>query len=145
MFCGPAAFTGILSNESDRRAVSGLLAIHLQQAGGAITFRQFATLALNDPDHGYYGAGHARIGPDGDFVTSPSLERISRRCSQLIQWLKAFPREMRLSIVEIGPGDSQFAADLIQALTEHAAALLPRVELVLVESAAACEHASSNS
>ena len=114
------------------------LAVHLQQAGGAITFRQFMTLALNDPDHGYYGAGHARIGPDGDFVTSPSLgtDFTALLATQLIQWLKAFPQEMRLSIVEIGPGDGQFAADLIQALSEHAAALLPRVELVLVESAA---------
>ena len=122
------------------------LAVHLQQAGGAITFRQFMTLALNDPDHGYYGAGHARIGPDGDFVTSPSLgtDFTALLATQLIQWLKAFPQEMRLSIVEIGPGDGHLAADLIQAFTEHAAALLPGLNLCWLSQLLACEQASSN-
>ena len=49
------------------------LATLLHQAGGTVPFRQFMDWALHHPEHGYYGSGRVRIGPQGDFATSPSL------------------------------------------------------------------------
>ena len=114
------------------------LASHLQQAGGELSFRSFMELALNDPAHGFYGAGHAHIGTDGDFVTSPSLgtDFAALLTIQLVTWLKKFSASMPLSVVEIGPGEGHLAADLLQTLQEQAADLIDRIELVLVESAA---------
>ena len=52
------------------------LATLLQQAGGVVPFHQYMDWALFHPQHGYYSAGQVRIGPGGDFATSPSLSSI---------------------------------------------------------------------
>ncbi len=115
------------------------LATHLQQAGGAVPFARFMDLALNEPDHGYYGAGRARIGTHGDFVTSPSLgsDFAALLAPQLLTWLASLPQtdpDQRLSIVEIGPGEGHLARDLIAQLRGSDPALLARIEMVLVEA-----------
>lgn len=43
-----------------------------EMAGGAIPFERFMELALYHPEHGYYRKG-GRIGPHGDFLTSPAI------------------------------------------------------------------------
>ena len=96
-------------------------------------------LALNEPEHGYYGSGRARIGAQGDFVTSPSLgsDFAALLAPQLLAWLAAVPRTdpaQRLSIVEIGPGEGHLARDLAAALRGAAPELLGQIELVLVEA-----------
>ena len=115
------------------------LATHLQQAGGAVPFSTFMDLALNEPEHGYYGAGRARIGTQGDFVTSPSLggDFAALLAPQLLTWLASVPTtdpDQRLSIVEIGPGEGHLARDLISQMRGSDSELLARIELVLVEA-----------
>ena len=115
------------------------LATHLQQAGGAVPFSRFMDLALNEPEHGYYGSGRARIGAQGDFVTSPSLgsDFAALLAPQLLAWLAAIPQtdpDQRLSIVEIGPGEGHLAQDLAAALRGAAPELLGQIEMVLVEA-----------
>ena len=115
------------------------LATHLHQAGGAVPFSTFMDLALNDPEHGYYGAGRARIGTQGDFVTSPSLggDFAALLAPQLLTWLASVPTrdpDQPLSIVEIGPGDGHLALDLISQMRGSDSELLTRIELVLVEA-----------
>ncbi len=115
------------------------LATHLQQAGGAVPFSRFMDLALNEPDHGYYGAGRARIGTQGDFVTSPSLgsDFAALLAPQLLGWLASLSTtdpDQRLSIVEIGPGEGHLARDLIEQLRGGDPELLARLEIVLVEA-----------
>lgn len=115
------------------------LATHLHQAGGAIPFSRFMDLALNEPEHGYYGSGRARIGAQGDFVTSPSLgsDFAALLAPQLLAWLAAIPQtdpDQRLSIVEIGPGEGHLARDLAAALRDAAPELLGQIEIVLVEA-----------
>ena len=115
------------------------LATHLQQAGGSVPFSRFMDVALNEPEHGYYGSGRARIGAHGDFVTSPSLGRdfTALLAPQLLAWLASLRRmdpEQRLSIVEIGPGEGHLARDLISQLRAGDPELLARLEIVLVEA-----------
>ena len=115
------------------------LAQHLQQAGGVVPFRQFMDWALNDPVHGYYGSGEASIGPQGDFVTSPSLgsDFAALLAKQLADWmavLQSMDRGSdRLSIVDVGPGEGDLAADLIAALLALKPDLGDVVDLILVE------------
>ena len=115
------------------------LATHLHQAGGAVPFSRFMDLALNEPEHGYYGSGRARIGAQGDFVTSPSLgsDFAALLAPQILAWLTSMSRsdpDQRLSIVEIGPGEGHLARDLVAALRGADPELLARIELVLVEA-----------
>ena len=113
----------------------GWLASHLQQAGGVVSFRRFMDLALNDPENGYYGSGHGRIGVTGDYVTSPSLgpDFAALLAHQLANWLQDFPADGLLSLVEVGPGEGEMAADLIASLASLVPDRLHQMELVLVE------------
>ena len=51
----------------------GWLRQRLQKAGGSVCFSTYMDWVLHDPEWGAYGSGRLRIGPKGDFVTSPSL------------------------------------------------------------------------
>jgi SAM-dependent MidA family methyltransferase len=106
----------------------------LQAAGGSVPFRTYMDWALHDPEHGYYGGGRARIGPAGDFATSPSLgeEFAALLLPQLIEWLEQCPAE-RPSLLETGPGEGQLARQLAQGLVRLRPDLASRCEVVLLE------------
>ena len=112
------------------------LATLLHQAGGTVPFRQFMDWALYHPEHGYYGSGRVRIGPQGDFATSPSLgpDFTTLLARQLIDLLRTLQdQSVRLSLVEVGPGEGDLAAELQTALAHLAPDLIERCEFVLVE------------
>jgi SAM-dependent MidA family methyltransferase len=106
----------------------------LEAAGGSVPFRRFMAWALHDPDHGYYGAGRARIGPGGDFATSPSLgeEFAALLLPQLIEWFDQLPGE-GLSLLETGPGEGQLAGQLARGLARSRPDLASRLEVVLLD------------
>ena len=109
--------------------------------GGAVPFSTYMDWALHDPQHGAYGSGRLRIGPQGDFVTSPSLgpDFAALLAPQLVDWLlplltdPALPTEERLALVESGPGEGTLARDLSLVLARDWPELAERLELVLVE------------
>ena len=98
-------------------------------------FSTYMQWALHDPQHGAYGSGRLRVGPRGDFATSPSLgpDFAALLAPQLVQWLEAQPPDAPLALVETGPGEGQLALQLAEALCAHWPALAARTELVLVE------------
>ncbi len=106
----------------------------LEEAGGRVPFRTYMEWALHDPQHGAYGAGRLRIGPRGDFATSPSLgpDFAALLAPQLAQWLEALGPGP-LALVEAGPGEGTLAADLAAELARGWPALAARTELVLLE------------
>ena len=111
----------------------------LKKLGGSVSFQQFMDWALNDPEHGAYGKGRLRIGPGGDFVTSPSLgsDFAQLLAIQVGEWLLQIRAETAsdqiLTLVELGPGEGDLAADLIQSLAGLHPELLGQLQLVLVE------------
>ena len=113
------------------------LAMHLKQLGGVTSFRRYMDLALNDPNDGFYGSGRARVSRDGDFVTSPSLgsDFAGLLASQVVRWLAELPADLpTLSLIEIGPGEGDLLADLVDAIADQSPQMLHRLELVLVEA-----------
>jgi SAM-dependent MidA family methyltransferase len=90
--------------------------------------------ALHDPDHGAYGTGRLRVGPRGDFATSPSLGPAfaDLLAPQLAEWLQALGAGP-LALIETGPGEGDMARQLAAALALGWPALAARLELVLVE------------
>ncbi len=109
----------------------------LLDAAGSVPFCTYMEWVLHDPDHGAYGSGQLRVGPQGDFVTSPSLgpDFAALLARQLVAWLEALqPRDGEsLSLVETGPGEGQLAFDLVQWIAAERPDLAQRLELVLVE------------
>ena len=98
----------------------------LKSHGSQVPFSTFMEWALHDPEHGAYGAGHLRVGTNGDFVTSPSLgdDFSALLAQQLIEWLEVLARrhpDQLLSVVDVGPGEGH----LIDQLRPHLAAEAP--------------------
>ena len=105
---------------------------------GLMSFREFMDLALHDPEHGAYGAGVLEVGRDGDFVTSPSMGRdfAALLAVQVCQWLDqlhAQRPDQILTLVEVGPGEGDLAADLITEIERLAPPWLALLRLALVE------------
>lgn len=125
--------------EAPHRPCPPWLAARLRQAGGGVRFGQYMDWALHDPDHGAYGSGRLRVGPRGDFATSPSLSSdfAALLAPQLAQWLQqladAVPPGAPLSLIEAGPGEGDLAADLAAELVAHWPELALQLELVLIE------------
>ena len=54
-------------------AVAAAVRARLEAEGGWMDFAQYMSLALYAPGLGYYSAGAAKFGRDGDFVTAPEI------------------------------------------------------------------------
>lgn len=103
-------------------------------AQGPISVAQFMTLALHDPEAGYYSTRDP-FGRGGDFITAPEIsqmfgEMLGLWCGQV--WVdQGCPKNTRL--VELGPGRGTLMADALRAL-KRVPGFLDDVELVLVEA-----------
>ena len=66
---------------SPAAAAHGRRAAHLIrrriESHGPIPFSEYMELCLNAPGLGYYTAGCAKFGPEGDFVTAPEISPFS--------------------------------------------------------------------
>lgn len=112
----------------------------LRAAEGHVPFRTYMDWVLHDAEHGVYGSGTLRLGPEGDFVTAPSMggalaDLLAR---QLVNWFEGLDRfgdpDAALSLVETGPGEGHLARQLAEALAaEKARPWRHHLELVMIE------------
>jgi len=106
----------------------------LIRSQGPLSIAQFMTLALHDPEDGYY-ATNDPFGRAGDFITAPE---ISQMFGELIGlWLVQCWRDQGSQaparLVELGPGRGTLMADALRA-ARVAPDFLTAVEVVLVEA-----------
>jgi SAM-dependent MidA family methyltransferase len=87
------------------------------RAGGWISFARYMELALHEPGLGYYAAGAARFGEEGDFVTAPEMTPLfgATLATQVAEAL-AQPGD---DLLELGAGSGRLAADLLTALRDR--------------------------
>ena len=109
----------------------------LIRSQGPLSIAQFMTLALHDPEDGYY-ATRDPFGRAGDFVTAPE---ISQMFGELIGlWLVQCWRDQGSQaparLVELGPGRGTLMADALRA-AKLAPDFLAAIEVVLVEASPA--------
>ncbi len=85
---------------------------------GMIRFRDFMELALYHPDHGYYMSGDERIGPGGDFYTSPHLHQIFGEIIgfQILEMLGYLQENGPFIVVEVGGGRGYLAEGVLETL-----------------------------
>ena len=124
-----------------RPCADGWLEQRLRRRGRPVGWPQLLQWLLHDPDHGYYGAGHVRFGPDGDFVTSPTLGTafaglLARQLLPLFDGLAAADAGP-LALIEWGPGEGDLAVQLRGALEQLDPPWLERLTLVLQEASPA--------
>ena len=110
------------------------LAERIVEEGGSISFHQYMAWALNDPVYGAYSSGKLKIGPQGDFATSPSLgsDFAELLAIQLVDWLKRLQARnvdnLPLSLIEVGPGEGDLSYYLISEFILHYPELLSKIE-----------------
>lgn len=121
---------------SDAKAHQAKLLAHItnvcQQSNGHISFAEFMDLALYAPGLGYYSAGVAKFGIDGDFVTAPLIsslfsQALGAQCEQILRQLE------NPIILELGAGTGRMACDIMQHLAKQAC--LPKQYAILEVSA----------
>lgn len=87
----------------------------IEAAGGFLPFDRYMDLALYAPGLGYYAAGAAKLGTEGDFVTAPELTPLFA-AALATQVAAILAVTQRREIVELGGGSGRLAADLLHAL-----------------------------
>ena len=89
-------------------------AIIAEMDGGAIPFERFMELALYHPEHGYYRK-RGRIGPSGDFLTSPVIHPMfGWAVGAWCEWVwEALGRPDPFTIIEPGAGEGALATTLL--------------------------------
>ncbi|KGG15334.1 hypothetical protein EV06_1205 [Prochlorococcus sp. MIT 0602] len=115
------------------------LAQLIKEAGGCVPFSDFMNWSLNHPGSGSYATGRLRIGPSGDFVTSPSLGKdfCELLVKQISDWVEELETKMKtgpkISIVDVGPGEGDLSFHLLNVIKDKYSYLESKIELVLVE------------
>ena len=102
-----------------------------------MTFRDFMQTALYDPELGYYNTERVKIGAQGDYYTSSNVHPafgavLARAFAEL--WAGS---DEPLTIVEMGSGTGQLAADVLSAMRDEHPAIFNRLICVLVEASPA--------
>ncbi len=103
---------------------------------GPITFAEFMDLALYGPG-GYYTRRVTRIGPDGDFYTSPTVHPAfgALVAGQLRQIWEQLGRPRPFEVLELGGGRGTLAADILHAWRGAAPDLLEAAVYTLCDLA----------
>jgi SAM-dependent MidA family methyltransferase len=85
---------------------------------GPITFEQFMSMALYDPDFGYYNTESRKIGREGDFYTSSHLHPVFGAVvgRQINEMWDLMGRPDNFSVVEMGAGAGYVCKDLLDSL-----------------------------
>lgn len=96
--------------------LSAMIQDQIASNGGMLPFWRFMELALYAPGLGYYSAGATKLGPAGDFVTSPELGPLFAECvaDALAPVLRQIGDEA--IFMEIGGGSGAFAEAAIERL-----------------------------
>lgn len=89
----------------------------IEDAGGALPFRDYMRLALYAPGLGYYQSGTAKLGIGGDFVTAPE---ISPAFGQVLagQISHSLRETGGNTILEVGAGSGRLAVEILQRLSQ---------------------------
>lgn len=105
---------GALAQKVSEELIS-LIKNEIDYNAGAISFQRYMELALYAPGLGYYTAGSAKLGEEGDFITAPE---ISPLFSQALANALLPGLDSEQIILEVGAGRGHMAADILVYLQQ---------------------------
>ena len=108
------------------------------QNEGPVSFRDFMEMALYHPEQGYYTSEGEKIGPGGDFYTSPyctSLfgQMIARQIEEMWNAMDQQP----FTIVEYGAGTGILCRDILDELQQRNKTMYEKLKYAIIEKSAA--------
>jgi SAM-dependent MidA family methyltransferase len=100
-----------------------------------VRFCDWMDWVLYDAEEGYYARSAARIGPQGDFVTSVHLDPVFGRClaRQFAEMWSVLGQPQPFFLVEMGAGQGLLARDVLNSLQQDWPDLFAAVQYRLVE------------
>jgi SAM-dependent MidA family methyltransferase len=103
---------------------------------GPIRFSRYMELCLYDPEFGYYSRKAEQFGKAGDFYTSSDVHAVFGRlmARQFDEMWRVLGSPPRIDIVELGPGRSLFAQDVMDWAEGKSPHFFRALKYVLVES-----------
>ncbi|MEM8639418.1 MAG: class I SAM-dependent methyltransferase [Cyanobacteria bacterium P01_G01_bin.54] len=119
----------------DRAPIAHLVE-HLQ-AQGPLTFADYMDWVLYHPKQGYYSQHQQAIGAQGDFFTAVSLgpDFGELLAVQLVQLWHVLEHPDPFDVVEMGAGDGQLAADILEYLAKQEPDCAAMVRYRIIERA----------
>ena len=87
---------------------------HINASGGAISFAEYMKHALYEPGLGYYMAGAAKFGAEGDFVTAPEVSPLFGQA--IAVQIDEILDNVGGSVLELGAGSGRLALSILQAM-----------------------------
>ncbi len=106
------------------------------KGGGPIPFARFMALALYHPEHGYYSSGKEKIGPGGDYYTSPTVHPIFAKllARQLVQMAEVISTTHdEIVFIEFGAGSGLLAQGILRFVEEQHPILFHRLRYIIIE------------
>jgi len=102
---------------------------------GRIPFARFMEAALYDPEDGYYTTPGEKIGPQGDYYTSPDLHPIFGKllAKQIIEMDDLLDHPKEFILLEMGAGKGLLCHDILTGLREFSSDLDRRIRYLIIE------------
>jgi len=121
---------------TENTALKAAIASAIDDAGGALPFRDFMELALYHPTLGYYTSRRDVIGRSADYVTSPELTPLfgAMLGRQLREMWGRLDRPSSFDAVEAGPGTGILARDVLAWAARTAPDFAAALRYTLVET-----------
>ena len=98
---------------SASRALESLIRQEISSNQNWISFARFMELALYAQNLGYYAAGAAKLGKDGDFTTAPEMTPLFGATLAMFAASLSLPSPLR--VLEFGAGSGKLAEDFLEA------------------------------
>jgi SAM-dependent MidA family methyltransferase len=124
---------------TENAALKAAIISAIDDAGGALPFRDFMELALYHPTLGYYTSRRDVIGRAADYLTSPELTPLfgAMLGRQLREMWERLGQPGRFAAVEAGPGTGTLARDVLAWAARSAPAFAAALRYTLVETSPA--------
>jgi len=111
------------------------------QRQGRISFAEFMDLVLYHPEHGYYNSFKEKIGPEGDYYTSPSVHPIfgSLIARQLSQMWEILGCPSPFFIIEGGAGKGLLCLDILNHARDFSPVFFENIRYILSDQSSMME------
>ncbi len=102
---------------------------------GQITFAEYMTACLYEPETGYYTSPGRKVGTEGDFYTSITVHATFGRviAREIEACWRSLGSPEKFTLVEAGAGHGRLACDIMDFLSEQKPDCYAATRLVLVE------------